>query len=634
LYIPPLWWFIIQPLRLQRIRRQGNALPYLVAFGGIGLAVLLLLTGFNVPLTVPDIYPLLTAIILSSLGAYTLWRFRLAHNLGRLGQLLGLRPVRALVGAAAVTAALLMLAFLVRELGVYHLRIQADAARDEAVRLGQAAEVEPETMLNSEQRTELEQAVLQYSQAISWSTAPLPYLNSPQLVADLYVNRAIARMSIGTELEPDHSYLTPTLELDLGQYEAAFADFQRAIDLEPARAEFYLWRGFAQHSLGANSYLAALTDYEAAIKLDSLTTEQTVKAYTGIGWIYYSSEEPEAARDAFLAAVSSAAEDGVSPESRSDALLGLGYSYYALGEYDKAREAWESAQVPEATDPMIYVSLGTLHWRLGTLDPNGVGRDLCRTQNIPEAWQRAAALELWQAIDYLNRAVAIPGQDPASLAFTYRTRAQVEYLLSPCPGEDELDLIEASIASYGAALEFDPENATYWQMRGRIRYAAWSASPAGTGASARVFLFDGIEDLVRAIAIRPDDANGYQPNRWLTILSAEAIDGSIRQGEARLRDAAYAEALAYFELVAGRAPDNSQAAFLAGLTSLYLEEETAARDWYAVGLERASAAPDGRTQIEIALKQLSGAQLPVAMRPVQIEVVTQLREALSQLPTD
>ncbi|MCB0030199.1 MAG: hypothetical protein KDE28_19945, partial [Anaerolineales bacterium] len=261
-------------------------------------------------------------------------------------------------------------------------------------------------------------------------------------------------------------------------------------------------------------------------------------------------------------------------------------------------------------------------------------RDLCRTQNIPEAWQRAAALELWQAIDYLNRAVAIPGQDPASLAFTYRTRAQVEYLLSPCPGEDELDLIEASIASYGAALEFDPENATYWQMRGRIRYAAWSASPVGTGASARVFLFDGIEDLVRAIAIRPDDANGYQPNRWLTILSAEAIDGSIRQGEARLRDAAYAEALAYFELVAGRAPDNSQAAFLAGLTSLYLEEETAARDWYAVGLERASAAPDGRTQIEIALKQLSGAQLPAAMRPVQIEIVTQLREALSQLPTD
>ena len=63
---------------------------------------------------------------------------------------------------------------------------------------------------------------------------------------------------------------------------------------------------------------------------------------------------------------------------------------------------------------------------------------------------------------------------------------------------------------------------------------------------------------------------------------------------------------AYFELVATRAPDNSQAAFLAGLTSLYLEDEVGARAWYTAGLDRAAAADDGRAQIETALTQLSG----------------------------
>ena len=61
-----------------------------------------------------------------------------------------------------------------------------------------------------------------------------------------------------------------------------------------------------------------------------------------------------------------------------------------------------------------------------------------------------------------------------------------------------------------------------------------------------VFLFDGIEDLVRAIAIQPEDQGGYQPNRWLNILSGEAIEGSIRQGITRLGAAAYAEALGLF----------------------------------------------------------------------------------------
>ena len=179
--------------------------------------------------------------------------------------------LRGVVAVAALTAALLMALFLFRELAVYHLRVQGDAARDQAVLLGEAVENEPELMLTMAQRAELDDAIQQYSRAISWSTAPLAYLDSPQLVPDLYVNRAIARMSIGTDLAADSSYLTPTLALDLGQYEAAFADFQRAIDLEPERADYYLWRGFAQHSLGESRFAAAQTDYEQAIKLGSLS---------------------------------------------------------------------------------------------------------------------------------------------------------------------------------------------------------------------------------------------------------------------------------------------------------------------------------------------------------------------------
>ena len=52
----------------------------------------------------------------------------------------------------------------------------------------------------------------------------------------------------------------------LGQHDAAFADYDRAIELDPNYAIAYSNRGAAKHSLG--QYDAALADYNRAIELD------------------------------------------------------------------------------------------------------------------------------------------------------------------------------------------------------------------------------------------------------------------------------------------------------------------------------------------------------------------------------
>ena len=633
LFIPPVWWFIIQPLHLQRIRRHGNVLPYIVALGGVSLAWALLITQFRLQLTVPDIYPLSTSIIMCLAGAYTLWRFNVSREIFDWAGFLNLRLTRAAVGVLAIVVALLMAFFLLRELGVYHYKIQGNADRDRAVATNDDGSqgLTDEAMLTDGQKAELKEAVDHYTTAIDWASQSILGIQSPQLDPDLYVNRAIARMSIGTSVENPTDSLSATLDVDNNQFELALADFQSAIDLEPERGEYYLWRGFVQHSLGSENYAAARSDYEAALAFVSLTEEQRVKAYTGMGWIDFSVQDYESARSSFQNAVDIARgtpgeeHDGpdpnqpvdpgdsqggrpttgaVSDEALNDALLGLGYSYYELGDYQGARETWESAITESSAEPMILLSLGTLHWRLGTLYPSGSTGHVCDDERVSDRERATSAVNLGTAIDYFGQSIGIPSQADDALAFTYRTMAQVQFLLSSCPGQDSVAVLEEAIASYSAALAFDSDNALYYHMRGRLQYAAWSRTPAGTGASARTRLFDGLADQVTAISIRPEDDGGYQPNRWLGIIEAEAVAGSIQRGQALLDKGDFANALDYFILVANGAEDNSEAAFLAGLTLLYLGDQAAAEAWYAAGLERAAVADGGRAAVENALSAL------------------------------
>ena len=335
---------------------------------------------------------------------------------------------------------------------------------------------------------------------------------------------------------------------------------------------------------------AAEENYQAALEISgerALDRQSQVQAWTGLGWLAYGQNRYEAAVDRF--------ETAVALNDRSDeAYLGLGFSYYSLRDYDKALEAWEKTAELTPEEPTIYVSLGTLHWRLGMLQAgeDELVQDRCTDPDLSDAEKMASVTELLLAIENFQKANDLPGRAPVDVAETYQSLARVQYLLRNCPGYEIVAALEATIDSYTAAIELNPDEARYWHLRGRTAYAVWLNLPPGTGPSARIWLFDALDDTDMALTLRPDDLGDYQPNRWRDLIYAHAVDGSLAQGDNRFATGEYEVALGYYELVADRAPQVVRAPFKAGLAAVALNDFAQAETWYAAGLRLAEAADD------------------------------------------
>jgi tetratricopeptide (TPR) repeat protein len=221
-----------------------------------------------------------------------------------------------------------------------------------------------------------------------------------------------------------------------------------------------------------------------------------------------------------------------------------------------------------------------------------LAQDRCADPNLSDEQKQISASELLLAIQNFRTAVSLPGRVPADVAATYQSLARVQYLLRSCPGYDLVQVLKETIDSYTAAIELDPANANYYHVRGRTAYGIWLNLPAGTGPSARVWLFDALEDNDVALALNPDDLGDYQPNRWRELIYPRAVDGSLAQGDGRFANGEYEVALGYYELVANRAPEVVRAPFKAGLASVALGNSAQAELWYTEGLLRAETAGD------------------------------------------
>ena len=612
LFVPPLWAFVLRPLQVRHHVYQHSRLAWWIGLVGLLLLALRLGSLFFPWLTMPDIYPSL-GILLMVLGATrAFWQTRIPPSQPRTYS----APVRIGALVIALLTLFVMGSHLLREVSSYHFLIVGNSLRDRSL-------LEPEQEATA-LATEAQEA---YNRAIDIAQRKIlgvvdtraavrllaPILRPTQSVwFQALSNRAAIFMQLGDfdAALADYDQLvafadTPELLASrnlarLGkstQADAVDPDFQTIlkeqgllIATEPDNAYYWLWRGVTYHILG--DVAAAESNYEAALAISgerALDSQSQVQAWTGLGWLAYGQFRYEAAVERF--------ETAAAINDQSDeAYLGLGFSYFSLGEYDKALEAWRKTAELIPEEPTIYLSLGTLHWRLGTLqDVSGTRtEDRCDNPNLSDDQKAAAAAELQLAIENFQKALDLNGRPAEDEAETYRTLAQVQYLLRNCPGYDLVGVLQATIDSYSAAIALDPTNPTYWHVRGRTSYAVWLNLPAGTGPSARVWLFDALDDTDAALALDPiDDSFNYQPNRWRDIIYPNAVDGSLTQGDNRFANGEYEVALGYYELVATRAPEVVRAPFKAGLASVALGDLAQAEQWYAEGVSRAQAADDG-----------------------------------------
>ena len=634
LVLIPLWWAVIRPLQIRLNLKPDTSLPWWVLGAGLLLAVLQAATFFRPLLTGVNLYPPLITVILLAAGGWAIWR-----SGGAAGNVYSVWT-RGLVAIAVVAVSLLMLSLLWRDVRAYHYLVvgnhwrdralesadpeqtddwltRAVAAYDRAARIG-IAEVlgvdgrragpvplgipEPESF--SWVSALLSKAALQaelgrYDEAISTYNDAFPYTNQQDQV---YAWRALIRQSWGTEPTAEGA-----VDAEAGQYALALRDLDQAIELNPDQAAYYLWRGVALQALDRTT--AAYDDYERALAVTAadggqpLAASGRAEAFTGQGWIRYANEAYDDAQPLFEKATEA------NPRS-AEAHLGLGYAHYTLGQYDAALSAWEEAAELAPQDPIIWISLATLHWKLG---------------GLAEA-ETASCAQYRQSVDLLTQSLDMPGQEQEEIAFTYRTRGQVQYLLRNCPADDALAqyeaALESAIDSYTKALALDAENAGYYQMRGRLAYALWFRLP-DTPARDRL-LYEALPDLNEADEREPDNSVTDQfRGAVLNALAPRAME----RGETDLAAGRYEEALSEFTLVAENQPENVRAAFQAGLAALASGERELAERWYRSALE---AAAEDENNVQLLTEALADLDDLLAEQP-GLEAASLRRELASTL---
>ena len=620
-FIPMGWWYIVQPLH-KRWRVEPATAPVYWA-GGIGLllAIARLSTQFRPWFTIPDIYPDLLIAGLVAASGIIIWRARDHQGIPVRAQ--WLRWGSAVIGSIIC---LFMLAHVGQAVLAYHFLIAGNHFQTQALSQPNSPAQEKASLaayqrsLNISERKLLGlidthvpvaykwgiprpsnflwlqakngQAAMaaqmgDYQTAVADYSELLKYTDDP---AKVYVSRAIAYQgwAAASETEtaaPDDEGFNEQEDFNI----KAIADYNTAIQLDGDNADYYLWRGVAYHSLGNSEQ--AQTDYEDALAIpeandaEPLNAQGESQALTGLGWIEYSNGNYEESLDFF--------EDASTVDPNSAAApVGQGYAYYSLRQYDEALAVWQTAVDQDSDNPVLYTSIGTLYWRIGTLGSNYnklSGSDRCDQEFLTDEQKNQSAERLETSISYFEQSLTLPQQSNEDLAFTHRTIAQVQSLLKDCPGYEPAAVLQEVITSYDRAIELDPTNPLYWHNKARFSYSMWRNLPPDTGPAAREWLFTGLADNETALSLNPVDnpQQGYVPNEWEGFF-LRAIGSTLNRGDTRFRNGEYEVALEYYELMASNQPENALAAFKASLAAQALDNQTLADQWYEQGTNRAT----------------------------------------------
>jgi type IV pilus assembly protein PilF len=170
-------------------------------------------------------------------------------------------------------------------------------------------------------------------------------------------NLAVKHLIEAAKADPGDPYIAHSLALaykDLGLFDRAVAEFQRALNLEPDFPEAVNNMGVTYVSMGMVD--DAISCFEKAAGTISYANPN--HAFLNLGLAYYQKGDYRRSISYYKEALR------IEP-SFLTAYENLGLAYEAVGEWEKAREAYQSSISYEPDSPKAYFFLGKLHQKLG-----------------------------------------------------------------------------------------------------------------------------------------------------------------------------------------------------------------------------------------------------------------------------
>jgi tetratricopeptide (TPR) repeat protein len=530
-YLAPLaWWFVINPLREVIVLRPRDRLPWGFGLIGLGLEAVVLVAAPAVSpvLPRPDIYPVLVGVSLILAAAVTILSARRWEGSPSMRRAPAYPAwVRLGVAAIAVLAIAAALIHLTTELRAYQALVQGNEMRDalatdtgkENARAGALAYYTEAISLTPHNPVAYASRGAIYAERGDFASAITDYDVAIELRPDqpiAYANRAVAYQSWAHVLQPqpDHQLVNPviaTMTVEVkDDLERAVSDYRRAQALAPVNAAYDVELGTALHELGR--YEDAVVEYQRALSKNP----DEANAYAGIGWARFTlalslASDAKAERQAeatanYLTAQPNFDQAGAILKAqagrlpvdtparaaldrrRANVLNGAAWVAVKLRQFNAALSNFNAASQLDPSNGEYHVSLGNVYWLASQGEQNKAKYRILIASGLSE---------YEKAIPLIARTV--------EQAFLYRTLGQFHYILytQPLSTSARLASLRNAIAADDRAIELDPTQASYYRYRGAFHYLMPGLLSARDKVTAELHYQLAISDLRQALQILP-----------------------------------------------------------------------------------------------------------------------------------
>ncbi len=308
------------------------------------------------------------------------------------------------------------------------------------------------------------------------------YLNRGASYAQVgRLEAAIADFDCAIELDPTHAvsyYNRGNTNAQLDRWATAIDDYTRAIELDPALAAAYAARGAAYAKLGLLE--AAVADCNHAIILDATVAI----TYFNRGSVYDQIGRSKEALADYTRAIE------LDP-SYADAYVSRGATYRDLDRLEEALADYTRAIELDPSYAGAYASRGVIRENLG------------RVEEALADYTRAIEFDPSAAIFYFSRGEVYHQMERLEEALADYTRAiELEPAFSSAvyyyrgTTYAQVDCLEEALADYTRAIELDPSAAIFYFSRGEVYHQMERVEEA-------------LADYTRAIELRPSVAIAY-----------------------------------------------------------------------------------------------------------------------------
>jgi tetratricopeptide (TPR) repeat protein len=589
LALPPFWWFVVRPFSiLARIGRLYPVIWWPIGIG-VGVAISHIITDAIGWLHYPNIYPPLLTLMLLTTVLAALWQRSLLPPLPqsiknksspmkrRINQLFAPKKgaPKLLLSALLFFMILMSGIYIIEEVRAYNYLSLGNLHLKEAT--------EAALSLQDKEKSEqhLAHAIAAYNQILELTPQNVLALRG-RAAALIQMNRfseAFQDYQEAHKREPDNpiiyaeegaAYQTWSLTLPPEEIEnkrkwaeLAIIDFTKATQLDNRNLDYYLGRGIAYQAAG--QWEKALENYDEMLAIDPNNSQVLIAK----GWVYLEqgnvsqtklmenaqrdSVLEESRRQHYQAALESFQKASQIDNSSVDLWLAIGYVQYRLQDYSDALKSWQGAVILEPNNTIALTSRASAYWRLATLEG-----EPCQLQTSDPIWQskqRTKIKQLEYAIADLSKALELKPND-----FTYRTRAQLSYLLRHCPGYTYQEQLRQAIQDYQQAIIKNTNDSGYWQYLARLQTALHITIRDNQKEAQEAYnlLSSAAKTIERSYELDPDDQftqiwrNTYIP------------DAALEQGTYHYDQGHYQLAQGYFQIVSTSHPTHIEAAVKAG----------------------------------------------------------------------